>query len=123
MYLEPTILAHHLLTILRRSGLIDLQTANKNLFSRPKELFEIPRHGPFARGLPSPEVLQKANYSPILKQMVVSGGRCKQDDLDAFAIADIKKLEENGWVHTETPTNGETEYSFASPLHFWSVQP
>ncbi|KAA8893131.1 hypothetical protein FN846DRAFT_980288 [Sphaerosporella brunnea] len=106
-------------TILRFGGLIDLQTANENLFSRPKELFDILRDAPFARGLPSPEALQNTNYSPILKKMVVRGGRCKQDDLGAFAIADIEKLVENGWVHTETPTNGEIEYSFASPLHFW----
>ena len=110
--------------MVRRGGVVNLEVADKNFFARPKELFDILKYASFARGLPSREVLQTAGYSSVLKHMVErGGGSCKQDDLSGFATGNIEKLVENGWVHTETLPQGGIEYSFASPLHHWSVPP
>jgi hypothetical protein len=59
--------------MLRHSKVINLATVRDYFFSRPKEMFRLLMKAPFARGLPSREILQSINYSPLLK---MAGERC-----------------------------------------------
>jgi hypothetical protein len=81
-------------------------------------MFHQMMNGPFARGLPTRQILQSVNYSPLLKKVVVAGGPCGWASFEEFEIGQVEKLVENGWLHTAT-CNEEIEYFFASPLHMW----
>lgn len=99
---------------------ISWATASQILFSQPMKIFNYIRRYPFARGLPSPEILQERSTAAVLKEAIACDGiyKSKTETKNKRWKEALEKIWRNGWLHAEMSDN-DIHYVFASQIHRW----